>query len=400
MSLKKIEKPFFSIVIPTRDRAFLLEGLINSIINQDFQDFEIIVADNSTDNLSQIFLADLKENNCIRNIRTGGLNMADNWDLAINAISGKFLLLFSDKMILKQGSLKFLKEFINTNKPDCVTWNIDAFIDQDSTYFDKSTQLNNRTISSEDLLKFILKSDMISFDSSAFHCNSAISCEVIQNIKSKTGRVCMQLNPDYTMSYQVLMNIDKIHLIGDSLSVMRYEDQDNGYGNGSSFMKKTSQASNFMKDNNDWVEKMKTFKDVPITGNHFVLDLILKDLYSIMRLYEVNPDHIISKNIRTSYYYFFTLNEIYWRISMGIDMKQELDLWKSSLQNESKEIKVLAKKLIKRIMLKKFRILLVQFCKKSYFISPFLNFIRNIINTNKGTKYISIEDFYNNEIIK
>jgi hypothetical protein len=119
-----------------------------------------------------------------------------------------------------------------------------------------------------------------------------------------------------------------------------------------------------------------------------------------MRLYEVNPDHIISKNIRTSYYYFFTLNEIYWRISMGIDMKQELDLWKSSLQNESKEIKVLAKKLIKRIMLKKFRILLVQFCKKSYFISPFLNFIRNIINTNKGTKYISIEDFYNNEIIK
>ena len=192
MSLKKIEKPFFSIVIPTRDRAFLLEGLINSIINQDFQDFEIIVADNSTDNLSQNFLADLKENNCIRNIRTGGLNMADNWDLAINAISGKFLLLFSDKMILKQGSLKFLKEFINTNHPDCVTWNIDVFIDRNSTYFDKSNKLNNRTISSEDLLKFILKSDMISFDSSAFHCNSAISYEVIK--KSLNGKFSIFLS--------------------------------------------------------------------------------------------------------------------------------------------------------------------------------------------------------------
>jgi glycosyltransferase involved in cell wall biosynthesis len=400
MSLVTSKKPFFSIVIPTRDRAFLREGLITSIIKQDFQDFEIIIADNSTDDLSQLFLNDLKDHLCIKNIRTGGLNMADNWNLAINNASGKYLLLFSDKMILKQGSLKFLKDFINKNNPDCVTWNIDYLVDKDLTFIDNSLKLNNTTISSQELFESILKSDMFAFDNSAFHCNSAISLEVIESIKSKTGRVCMQLNPDYTLSYQVLMNIDKIHLIGNSLSVLRYQDHDNGYGNGSSFMKKTSQAKIFMKDNDDWVKKMEKFKDLPINGNHFILDLILKDLYFIMRLYDVNPDNIIPRSIRTSYYYFKTQNEIFWRISMGIDMKRELDLWKLSLKSESKEIRKLTEKLSKKMIFKKYNILLIQFCKKSSFISPFLNFIKTRINSKKGIKYMSIDDFYNNEIIK
>jgi glycosyltransferase involved in cell wall biosynthesis len=400
LSLVASEKPFFSIVIPTRDRAFLLEGLITSIIKQDFKDFEIIIADNSTDDLSQLFLNDFKDHLCIKNIRTGGLNMADNWDLAIDNASGKYLLLFSDKMILKQGSLKFLKDFINKNNSDCVTWSIDYLVDIDFTFIDNSSKLNSTTISSQELFESILKSDMFAFDNSVFHCNSAISLEVIESIKSRTGRVCMQLNPDYTLSYQVLMNIDKIHLIGDSLSVLRYQDHENGYGNGSSFMKKTSQAKNFMKDNHDWVKKMEKFEDLPINGNHFILDLILKDLYFIMRLYEVNPDNIIPRNIRTSHYYFKTLNEIFWRISMGIDMKRELDLWKFSLKSESKEIRKLTEKLSKKMIFKKYKILSIQFCKQSSFISPLFNFVKTRINSQKGTKYISIDDFYNNEIIK
>ena len=48
----------------------------------------------------------------------------------------------------------------------------------------------------------------------------------------------MQINPDYTMSYQILMYISKIHKISKSLSVLRYQDLETGYGNGSSFMKK------------------------------------------------------------------------------------------------------------------------------------------------------------------
>ena len=47
MNTKAANKPFFSIVLPTKDRSFLVKDLVNSVINQDFKDFELIVSDNS-----------------------------------------------------------------------------------------------------------------------------------------------------------------------------------------------------------------------------------------------------------------------------------------------------------------------------------------------------------------
>ena len=37
------KNPFFSIVIPTRNRADTLKYTIKTILNQDFQDYEIII---------------------------------------------------------------------------------------------------------------------------------------------------------------------------------------------------------------------------------------------------------------------------------------------------------------------------------------------------------------------
>ena len=102
-----VTKPFFSIVIPTKNRATLLKDLIDSIIFQDFDDYELIVADNSDNLLVQDLLDEHKNEVRLINVKTGELNMADNWEKAINSASGQFLLVFSDKVILKQGSLGF-----------------------------------------------------------------------------------------------------------------------------------------------------------------------------------------------------------------------------------------------------------------------------------------------------
>lgn len=45
-----MDKPFFTVVIPTYNRALLLKRAVNSVINQSFHDFEILVIDDySTD---------------------------------------------------------------------------------------------------------------------------------------------------------------------------------------------------------------------------------------------------------------------------------------------------------------------------------------------------------------
>ena len=53
--MKNIEKPFISIIIPTLNEEKYIERCLNSVKNQNFQDFEIIIVDNiSRDNTVKI----------------------------------------------------------------------------------------------------------------------------------------------------------------------------------------------------------------------------------------------------------------------------------------------------------------------------------------------------------
>jgi len=49
------EIPFFSIIIPTYNRAYIISKTVNSVVNQSFTDWELIVVDDgSTDNTAEI----------------------------------------------------------------------------------------------------------------------------------------------------------------------------------------------------------------------------------------------------------------------------------------------------------------------------------------------------------
>ena len=52
---KNHQSPFFSIIIPSFNRARYLSAAINSILNQEFNDWEcIVVDDGSTDNTQEV----------------------------------------------------------------------------------------------------------------------------------------------------------------------------------------------------------------------------------------------------------------------------------------------------------------------------------------------------------
>ncbi len=55
--------PFFSVIIPTYNRAGVLLRALESIINQSFSDWELIIVDDgSTDNTVNIFESFVKDN--------------------------------------------------------------------------------------------------------------------------------------------------------------------------------------------------------------------------------------------------------------------------------------------------------------------------------------------------
>lgn len=367
--------PLFSIVIPTKDRPDLTIDLVNSVLTQGFQNFEIVISDNSLNEKTNLLLGSIKDKR-LRYLKTGGLNMSENWNAGIDLCIGKYLLLFSDKMVLKKDALQYLANYIEKYSPECINWDLDNFFDKEGLYTQAAHSQYKKTISSKEIIKKVLSSE---FDSTRLpcHCSSAISMSIVKSIKLKTGRACMQLNPDYTLAYQVCLNTTKVHNLDKALSILRYPELRTGYGNGYQEALKTKQAKIFMQENLSWIDRTNKYEDVRIKGNHFGLDRILKDFYSILELYNLNPDEFLPKQQRYINYYYFTYLEFILRVNMGANMKYELSLWNASLLNESEALQKVISSMTKKLKFKIWLITTKVFLKNIPILKHAIFLIRN-----------------------
>ncbi len=108
-----MEKPFFSIVIPTYNRGNYLKLAIKSILRQNYDDYEIIITDNaSTDNTKEVIYSFRnKKIKYFKNKENIGFNR--NLYKAINLAQGKYIfILGDDDLILKKTTLSNIFKLI------------------------------------------------------------------------------------------------------------------------------------------------------------------------------------------------------------------------------------------------------------------------------------------------
>lgn len=117
-------KPFFSIIIPTYNRAKDLQFALFCILRQSFQDFEIVISDNcSTDN-TQDMVSKLK-NKKIRYFRNSQNLVLDvNQRKAVERANGKYVFFHGDDdFILYANTLDIVHKVIMKHKPGYVRVN-------------------------------------------------------------------------------------------------------------------------------------------------------------------------------------------------------------------------------------------------------------------------------------
>src|SRR6266704_3260720 len=98
-------KPFFSVVIPTRNRASLLRYALQTALDQDFDDYEIVVSDNcSQDDTAQV-VKDYQTSR-VRYVRVNDpLSMPDHWEFALGQAQGQFVNYLCDDDSLPREAL-------------------------------------------------------------------------------------------------------------------------------------------------------------------------------------------------------------------------------------------------------------------------------------------------------
>ncbi len=111
----------FSVLIPSRNRLELLKLAVQSVLLQDFGDFEIVISDNASDEDYRGFAEGLADPR-VRYVRSDTpLSVTENWNRALRASSGEYVVMLGDDDALAPGYLAHQAQLIaQFDKPDVV----------------------------------------------------------------------------------------------------------------------------------------------------------------------------------------------------------------------------------------------------------------------------------------
>lgn len=228
--------PFFSIVIPTRDRSDLIVETVLSALNQDNADFEIILSDNSSNVATQKALQNAGLITRINYIRPPSeLNMPDHWEFASEKATGRYVLILTDRSILKQGTLKTIFDQIQKHSADkpapICSWGWSLYDDHKKAIVANNLDYSPERVQFRDSRSFL--SEFLGSQKKYPYflprgLNSCYSSAFAKEIRLKHGKLFTPTSPDFTSAFRLLALSEKLLFIDAALLVSRGLRQSNG----------------------------------------------------------------------------------------------------------------------------------------------------------------------------
>jgi glycosyltransferase involved in cell wall biosynthesis len=114
----------FSVLLPTRNRLDLLTYAIETVRRQDYDDWEIVVSDNASEQDIAGYIRSLNEPR-IKYVRTQAfIPVTDNWNNALRNSSGDYIIMLGDDDCLLKGFFRTMHSLIEEFQyPDSIYTN-------------------------------------------------------------------------------------------------------------------------------------------------------------------------------------------------------------------------------------------------------------------------------------
>jgi len=218
-----IRKPFFSVVIPTRNRASLLRYALQNALDQDFDEYEIVVSDNcSQDDTAQV-VKDYQTSR-VKYVRVNDpLSMPDHWEFALGHAQGQFVNYLSDDDALTRSALGKAAAAIERHKSKLVVMQSAEYYSPD--WFDDSLR-NILTIlshtgkelecDSSDTLKKLFECGILR--KAPRMLNSFCELETMHRFRAQFQRLFL-LCPDYSFAASMLTEVPTWIFIDEPLHI-------------------------------------------------------------------------------------------------------------------------------------------------------------------------------------
>jgi len=198
----------FTVIVPTRERCETLEWTLKTCVTQDYDNLEIIVSDNLSQDATRDVVETYKDKR-IRYVNPGKrLSMSHNWEFALSYATGDYIAFVGDDDGLMPNGVEYAAEFLSETKTD-------AFICRKPLYYWAnmlSEEYRNilvlylkdslEKLDSVEMLKKITTFETL--DKAPLIYDGFVKKEILDKIKNMSGRFFNSQIPDVYSSIAIL----------------------------------------------------------------------------------------------------------------------------------------------------------------------------------------------------
>ena len=191
----------FTIVIPTRERSDTLVHTIASVLAQDYQNFEILISDNASQDNTRTLVAEFNDRR-IRYVNTTiRLSMSHNWEFALNQVDDGWVTFLGDDDALLPGALTTVEKIIEETGTLAIrsngcgyTW--PSLLEGD--YGNLSVRLGKgyRLMNSQRTLLQVMKGELHYNMLPMLYNGGFVDLSLIKRAKAVTKRFYLSMTPD------------------------------------------------------------------------------------------------------------------------------------------------------------------------------------------------------------
>lgn len=271
-----MNEPFFSILLPTRNRSEIVGAAIASVLGQSFRDWELIISDNDESSLSYSPTAtrsvvDSFRDSRIKYVRSGGLKMYENWQNALEHSTGRFIYVLEDKVRLVPDALVILHSHLRILGDVVLSFNL-AFCKGDRA--PESRCHDHYLLKSSEVLDMFCK-----FEPKVFKLlPKGLDCITPRSLVKRRpffDWVC----PDYSSAFYLLSTTRQYYRIEDKLAYIPNGWMSKGmFSNGQASYKMTPLFNEFIDSLP--ISRSSIRNVMPVRTEFLWLNLVMWDYYS------------------------------------------------------------------------------------------------------------------------
>lgn len=281
----------FSVIITTRNRPDLVASSIQSVLNQDFGDIEVLVSDNSSANEADAtlrvvcpFLADAR----LRYMRPPtNMNMTSHWEWAVKQASGDYVSILTDRMVYRLNAISLINLYFQRHpQTKILAFKTANLIELNGGYAVPATNtvLLTRPCVTAEFIEAFSKSDFRRLDMPRF-LNSFIRRDFLDELRAVYGGIFHGIYPDYNFFMKIADQLDGYPFIENDLLLKHAE----SISNGKSFTRLSPTETTF-----DFIELIKREQGEYLKFSPIPDDLMLIS-NGMIREYETGRQMAVNK---------------------------------------------------------------------------------------------------------